>query len=98
MDSLEQSADEVGARNSHVSQLRDEIRADVSAARTEVREIYEATLREMRRLNAETRAYKLVSHEEVLSRLALLDERLNGRQRSRGTSGRSNRKPRSKKG
>ena len=97
MDTFEQPADGVGAGESRAAPLQDEIRADVSASQTEMREIFEATVRETRRLNEETRAYKLVLHE-VLSRLALLDERLNGRNHSRRASGRTNRKPRSKKG
>ena len=58
------------------AELRVEIRAGDEQTRTELRA-------EIRAGDEETRTYMRVLHEEVLSRIALLDEHWNGSARSR---------------
>ena len=78
--------------------LRGEMRAGDEKLREEMHAGWEMLRAEMRTLNNETQVFMRVLHEDVLSRFALLDERWNGRKRSRRTSGRTNHKRRSKKG
>ena len=67
-------------------QLREEMRAEFSTIRSEIRGGDEQTrtdLRaEIRAGDEETRTFMRVLHEEVLSRIALLDEHWNGSARS----------------
>ena len=71
MESLEGLPDRVASLESQISQFREEVRVEFSAMRGEMRTGDEETRRQMR-----------VLHEDVISRIALLDENLNGRTRA----------------
>ena len=71
MQSLEGLPDRVASLEVQILQFRAEVRAEFSAVHEEIRAGDEETRRQMR-----------VRHEEVLARIALLDEHLNGRKRS----------------
>ena len=85
MQSLEGLPDRVASLEGQISQFRADVRVEFSAVREEVRAGDEETRRQMR-----------VLHEEVIARIALLDEHLNGPKRSpesRGRTGNSRRSP-----
>ncbi len=75
MQSLEGLPDRVASLELQIVQFRAEVRAEFSAVREEMRA-------EIRAGDEETRREMRVLHEEVISRIALLDEHLNGRKRS----------------
>ena len=87
VESLEKLPERMHALEWQFVQFREEMRAEFSAIRAEVRAGDEKTrtdLRaEIRAGDEETRTYMRVLHEEVLSRIALLDEHRNGSGRSR---------------
>ena len=98
VEGLAELPDRMGALESQVSQLRTEMRVEFSAVRTEMRQLNEETRdglrQEMRQVNEETRrelrgriedlgTHMRVLHEEVISRIALLDEHTNGPSRIR---------------
>ncbi len=93
--------DHVAALELQILEFRAEVRVEFSAVRTEMREC-EGRLRldmdglrgEMRELNQDARTHMLVLHEEVISRIALLDEHKKARQ---GPPRAAGRKPRHKK-
>ena len=75
----------VASLEGQVLQFRAEVRVEFSAVREEMRAGDEETRRQMR-----------VLHEEVIARIALLDEHLDGLKRSpesRGRAGHSRRSP-----
>ena len=93
MHALEGLPDRVTALESQVLQLRDEMHAEFSALRVEIRggdeetrqvlrteiRVLDGQLREeIRAGDEETRRYMRVLHEEVISRIALLDEHRTG--------------------
>jgi hypothetical protein len=82
--------EQVGQLRADLTHLRLEVtdfRGEFLQFRDETRSEFSAIRAEMRSLNAETRVHARVLHEEVLSRIALLDEGRNGRsQASRGRS------------
>ena len=83
---LEQQPHRVTAIESQIVQLRRELRDEFSAVREEMRELNDQTRREMHgRLNAETRRHMLVLHEEVIGRLAIIQEGQPRRRRRKDT-------------
>jgi hypothetical protein len=85
MQTLAGLPDRVASLEGQISQFRAEVRVEFSAVREEMRAGDEETRRHMR-----------VLHEEVIARIALLDEHLNGGKRSpdsRGRTGHSRRRP-----
>ncbi|OGA47304.1 MAG: hypothetical protein A3G25_06410 [Betaproteobacteria bacterium RIFCSPLOWO2_12_FULL_63_13] len=96
MQSLEGLPDRVASLEVQISQFRAEVRVEFSAVRGEMRDLAETLRGEIRAGDEETRRQMRVLHEEVISRIALLDETLNGRKRSqesRGRAGHSRRPP-----
>ena len=111
MQSLEGLPDRVASLEVHISQFRAEVRVEFSAVREEMRAQGETfrsqmndlvsdlgqTLRgEMRAGDEETCRHMRVLHEEVIARIALLDEHLNRRKaspESRGRTSHSRRQP-----
>ena len=92
MESLEGLPDRVASLDVQISQFRAEVRVEFSAVREEMRGLGDNLQSEIE----ETRRHIRVLHEDVISRIALLDENLNGRKRStesRGRTGRSRRSP-----
>jgi hypothetical protein len=67
MEALSTLPDRVTSLESQILQFRAETRTEFSAVRDE-----------MRRGDEETRRYMRLLHEEVMARIALLDERWNG--------------------
>ena len=103
VEELAKLPDRVGALGLQVSQLRTEMRVEFSAVRVEMRELNVGLRREMHQLNEETRrelggriddlgTHMRVLHEEVISRIALLDEHMNGRRSTRHAPARQPRK------
>ena len=78
------------------SELRAEFRADLQAMADTLRAEFRADLQamadalraEMRALNEETRRHMLVLHEDLVSRITLLGEALNGKRRAPRATGR----------
>jgi hypothetical protein len=108
VEGLAKLPDRVGALELQVSQLRTEMRGEFSAVRTETRELTDGLRREMRELNEETRrelsgriedlgTQMRVLHEDVISRIALLDEHTNGPRSTRHSSPHQPRKKRKPK-
>ena len=104
VDDLAKLPDRVSALELQVSQLRTEMRVEFSAVRAEMRELNDG-LRQRCTLNEETRrelggriddlgTHMRVLHEEVISRIALLDEHTNGRRSPRHSPARQPRKNR----
>ena len=54
---------------------------------------FSAVRTEMRELNEETHVHMRVLHEDIVSRIALLDEHMNGRSRSRRVPHHRRKKP-----
>ena len=82
MQSLEGLPDRVASLELQIVQFRAEVRAEFSVVREEMRaEI---------RADEETRSQMRVLHEEVIARIALLDEHLNNRKRSPESRSRTN--------
>ena len=77
---LERLPERVTAVELQLVQLRDEMRVEFSATRAEMRAGDEETRRtlrdEMRAGDEETRRLMRILHEDVISRIALLNERL----------------------
>ena len=87
VESLEKLPQRMDSLELQFVQFREEVRVEFSATRAEIRAGDERTrtdLRaEIRAGDEETRTYMRVLHEEVLSRIALLDEHRNGSAPSR---------------
>ena len=91
VESLEKLPERMDLLELQFLQFREEVRAEFSATRAELRaeiragdEQTRVDLRaEIRAGDEETRTYMRVLHEEVLSRIALIDEHRNGSARSR---------------
>ena len=75
--------DRVALLEGQIAQFRAEVRVEFSAVREEMRAGDEETRRHMR-----------VLHEEVIARIALLDEHLNGGNRSPDSRARTGHSPR----
>ena len=75
---LEQLPAKFDALALQISQMREEIRGEFSALRTEIRAGDEETRRvlrdEIRAGDEETRRHALVLHEDAISRIALIEE------------------------
>jgi hypothetical protein len=102
MESLQGLPDRVTALELQISQFREEVRLEFSATRSELRaemsDLAETLRGEIRAGDEETRRYMSVLHEDVISRIALLGENLNGPTRPRRAHGRqAGTKPRSPK-
>ena len=96
MPSLEGLLDRVASLEVQISQFRAEVRMEFSAVREEMGDLGKTLRSEIRAGDEETRREMRVLHEEVIARIALLDEHLNGRKRSpesRGRTGNSRRSP-----
>jgi predicted phage gp36 major capsid-like protein len=82
---VETLPDRVTAVELQLVQLRDEMRAEFSAVRAEMRAGDEETRRslreEIRAGDAETRRYMRVLHEELIGRLAIIEEGRRGRKK-----------------
>jgi hypothetical protein len=85
MEDLEGLPDLVASLALQISQFQEDVRVEFSALRAEIRAGDEETRREMRELNQGTRTHTGVLIEEVLSRVALLGEHVNGRKPSHRT-------------
>lgn len=94
VEGLAELPDRVGALELQVSQLRTEMRGEFSAVRTEMRELNEETRHELGRRIDELGTHMRVLHEDVISRIALLDEHTNGPRSARRSSPRQARKER----
>jgi hypothetical protein len=97
MQTLRELPDRVASLEVHILQFREEVRGEFSALRNDVRAGDEETrsqLRgEMRTLNDATLTHMRVLHEDVISRIALLDEHWNGRPpRDGGHAGRKHKR------
>jgi hypothetical protein len=94
VENLEKLPERMHSLELQFMQFREEVRAEFSATRAELRteirrgdEQTRAELRaEIRAGDEETRTYMRVLHEEVLSRIALLGEHRNGSAHSRPPS------------
>ena len=84
MESLQGLPDHVTALELQSVQFRSEVRVEFSALRKEIRtqldEVRGELREEIRAGDEETRREMRVLHEDVISRIALLGEHLNGRQ------------------
>jgi hypothetical protein len=91
LESLEKLPERMDLLELQCLQFREEVRAEFSATRAELRaeiragdEQTRTDLRaEIRAGDEETRTYMRLLHEEMLARIALLDEHWNGSARSR---------------
>ena len=87
VESLEGLPNRVAALEPQIVQFREEMRLEFSAVRREMRagtnSLAETLRGEIRGGEEETRRQMRVLHEDVISRIALLNEGLNGRKRSR---------------
>ncbi len=79
VESLERLPERMHALELQIQQFREKVRVEFSITRADFRAEFRA---EIRAGNEETRTYMRVLHDEVLSRIALLDEHRNGRPRS----------------
>jgi hypothetical protein len=91
MQSLEELPERVASLEGRVASLE----GQVLQFRAEVRVEFSAVREEMRAGDEETRRQMRVLHEEVIARIALLDEHLTGKRspESRGRTGNSRRSP-----
>lgn len=82
MEGLQRLPDRVTALELQISQFRSEVRVEFSALREEIRAGDAATRSELREEiragDEKTRRYMRVLYEDVISRIALLGEHLNG--------------------
>ena len=84
MTTLEQLPERMERLESQIVQLRTEMRDEFSAVRQEIRVGDEETRRQLTELNEEARRHMRVHHEDVIGRLATIQEgQTNGRQRRR---------------
>jgi uncharacterized coiled-coil protein SlyX len=74
MAKLEQLPERVDGLASQIVQLRTEMHDEFSAVRTEMRDEFSAVREELRLGGEETRRYMRVLHEDVISRLATIQE------------------------
>ena len=96
MQSLEGPPDRVASLEVQIVQFRAEVREEFSAVRQGMPTLGETLRAEMRAGDEETRRQMRVLHEEVIARIALLDEHLDSWKRSpesRGRMGHSRRSP-----
>ena len=71
---LEQLPERIDGLASQVVQLRTEMHEEFSAVRTEMRDEFSAVREEIRLGDEDTRRYMRVLHEEVISRIATIQE------------------------
>src|SRR5712692_381302 len=88
---LEQLPEKLDALALQISQMRNEMRGEFSALRSEIRTGDEETRRvlrdEIRAGDEESRRNALVLHEDVISRIALMQEGTRGETKRPGTRG-----------
>jgi uncharacterized membrane protein YccC len=78
MEALSTLPDRVTSLESQILQFRVETRAEFAAVREEMQQRFDTLRDEVHSGDEETRRHMRLLHEEVMTRIALLDERWNG--------------------